>query len=315
MNKIVVLLLVMIICLAGCGKIDSSQTSNDKELLKVLQNEKSFIDNNENNVYLKDYKALCEYPEDSDHYEKDVVFVPKDYTFVDLDNDGKNELVVSEAPNADTYLILHEENKNIYGLCLYIRWFQSLKNDGTFLSSSGALSHSYNTIKFNKNSYKFSTIATFDFVSDINKPSSNKYGYEPDYDKSTFEIEGKQVSFEQILEFVEEWNKRDDAKWIKYKNDNEQYNNSEAIVVENNSKEYVNSNDLSDKDLVEIVAKNLGVPENANVTYEISENFFWDAGDRYFKNVSFYENGELVATASVDPVNGELIKNIGMYQN
>ncbi len=85
--------------------------------------------------------------------------------------------------------------------------------------------------------------------------------------------------------------------------------------TESKIEESVKSKDLSDDKLVEIVAKNLGVPEDTNVTYEISKNFFWDAGARYFKNVSFYVNGKLVATASVDPLTGELIKNIYMYQN
>lgn len=75
----------------------------------------------------------------------------------------------------------------------------------------------------------------------------------------------------------------------------------------------IQSSDLSDKKLAEIVAKELGVPENANITYEVSEKFFWEASGDYYKNVTFYENGEMVATASVNPQNGELLKNILKY--
>ena len=94
-------------------------------------------------------------------------------------------------------------------------------------------------------------------------------------------------------------------------------NNEENIIEETFDLKVdsnVNSNDLGDEQLAKIVAQNLGVPKDINVTYEISKKYYWDAGERYFKNVSFYENEELVATASVDPVTGELIKNIALYQ-
>ena len=71
--------------------------------------------------------------------------------------------------------------------------------------------------------------------------------------------------------------------------------------------------DLTDEKLAEIVAKELGVPENANITYEVSEKFFWEASGDYYKNVTFYENGEIVASACVNPQNGELLRNIFKY--
>ena len=75
------------------------------------------------------------------------------------------------------------------------------------------------------------------------------------------------------------------------------------------------SNALSDEALAEIVAKNLGVPDGADVEFEVSETFYWEAADRYFKNVTFIENGETVAFASVDPYTGELLRNIYEYDN
>jgi len=67
---------------------------------------------------------------------------------------------------------------------------------------------------------------------------------------------------------------------------------------------------LNDEKLAEIVAKNLGVPDSANVEFEVSETFYWEAGGRDFKNVTFTENGEEVAYAAVDPFTGELLKDI-----
>jgi hypothetical protein len=73
------------------------------------------------------------------------------------------------------------------------------------------------------------------------------------------------------------------------------------------------NNDLSDEKLAEIVAEKLDVPKNENITYKVGEKTFWEAGDTYYKYVSFYENGEVVASASVNPQNGELLKNILKY--
>ena len=70
---------------------------------------------------------------------------------------------------------------------------------------------------------------------------------------------------------------------------------------------------LTDEALAKIVAGNLGVPESANVTYEVSETFYWEAAEREFKNVTFTENGEMVACADVDPCTGELLKGIYKY--
>ena len=73
--------------------------------------------------------------------------------------------------------------------------------------------------------------------------------------------------------------------------------------------------ELSDETLAKIVAKNLGVPDSANVEFEVSETFYWEAAERDFKNVTFTENGETVAFASVDPYTGELLRGIYEYDN
>ena len=73
------------------------------------------------------------------------------------------------------------------------------------------------------------------------------------------------------------------------------------------------SKELSDEELAKIVAENLGVPDSENITYSVSEKFYWDAGDKYYKNVSFNQNERLVAFASVDPIDGTLVRNISNY--
>ena len=74
--------------------------------------------------------------------------------------------------------------------------------------------------------------------------------------------------------------------------------------------------ELSDEKLAEIVAKELGVPDNAGIEFNITaEMYYFEAADRYYKNVSFTEKGESVAWASVDPYTGELLRNIFEYQD
>lgn len=72
---------------------------------------------------------------------------------------------------------------------------------------------------------------------------------------------------------------------------------------------------LSDAKLAATAAKNLGVPNDPTITYEIGEMFYWEVGETYLKNIYFYKNDETVACAGVDPRNGELIRNIYKYDN
>lgn len=227
MKKIINLFVIfsMLFCFAGCSKTDISSHSNnitntsdtlvtasenntesqygDDILLSVLYNEKPFITAKGATVYLKDYKPIYKYPEDVDYYEKDTVFVPRDYTFVDLDKDGEEELIVAESPYADTYLILHKEDEKIYGYSLYIRWFEALKKDGSFIGSGGALIHDYNTISFKENTYNISEFAKYYFIGENS-------------DDNVFEINGKQVSFEEIKQFADDWEKRPEAEWTEF---------------------------------------------------------------------------------------------------
>lgn len=74
--------------------------------------------------------------------------------------------------------------------------------------------------------------------------------------------------------------------------------------------------ELSDEELAKIVAKSLGVPDKDGIDYGVSdEMYYFEAADRYYKNITFNENGEFVAHASVDPYSGELLRNIMEYSS
>ncbi len=201
-----VLSFLMLFCLCACkDKKDESQN-----LLSVLNSETPFVTEKNTTVYLKDYKPFYKYEDDSDFYETESVFVPYSYTFVDLDKDETPELIIAES-TGETYLIIHQEKDKIYGYSLYCRWFQELKQDGSFMASSGAAYNDYRTISFDKNTYKTTIIAKDYFVGDEYDELINTYI--PDLDNSTFEIDGKSVSFEEIQEFEKEWINRIGVEW------------------------------------------------------------------------------------------------------
>ncbi len=58
--------------------------------------------------------------------------------------------------------------------------------------------------------------------------------------------------------------------------------------------------------------KALGVPKSLDVTYEMSQPYYWTAGQRTVFNISFYHNGVRVAGAAFDHT-GNPVKDILMY--
>ena len=72
------------------------------------------------------------------------------------------------------------------------------------------------------------------------------------------------------------------------------------------------SGSLSDDQLAQI-KQALGVPRILDVQVSVSNRSYWDAGERWLIQVSFYHNGEMVAGASVDADTLELCRNIMVY--
>lgn len=61
------------------------------------------------------------------------------------------------------------------------------------------------------------------------------------------------------------------------------------------------------------IKDSLGVPSNLDVTYKVSEPYYWSAGERNLILVDFYHNGQLVASVEADAVTYEHIRGILMY--
>ena len=53
-------------------------------------------------------------------------------------------------------------------------------------------------------------------------------------------------------------------------------------------------------DYIEKVKQDLGIPDDMDVTYKVSDVYYWQAGLRYLICVDFYYDGEDIAGAEVD---------------
>lgn len=71
--------------------------------------------------------------------------------------------------------------------------------------------------------------------------------------------------------------------------------------------------DLSEDELLEIVAQQLNVPNDTAITSQIGETYYREAVRCDGTDIAFYENGYMVAGACVDPASGELLQDIYKY--
>ena len=158
----------------------NTSTDTKQLLLNVMNNKQKFIDEDNNEVYFKDFKI-----------------VENQTAFVDMDKDGTEELVIYTTSDYGAYVILHYENNKVYGYMIGVRSLENLKTDGSFMGSSGANSNEYSRMTFNKNSYSIKTEAVYDGTDKI------------------YKINNEKVSEKEIKEYVENWNKKENVSWSK----------------------------------------------------------------------------------------------------
>lgn len=169
------------------AKQDSAKADNTKQiLLDVMNNKHKFIDENNKNVYLKDFEIV----------EGQTAEV-ETYAFVDMDDDGIDELIIYTTSDYGAYVILHYENQEVYGYMIGVRSLENLKSDGTFIGSNGADSHEYLRMEFNKNEYSIETEAVYDKIDKI------------------YKINDTDVSEKEIKDYTEKWSKKEDVSWSK----------------------------------------------------------------------------------------------------
>ena len=89
-----------------------------------------------------------------------------------------------------------------------------------------------------------------------------------------------------------------------------QSDQSKTQTSSENKQTETDAKDLSDDELVKIARIRLGVPDTQDITYKVGEKYYWEAGGVYLKQVDFYQNGKIIAGASVDSTSGALMRNV-----
>lgn len=199
MKRIIVFL--MCLCLniltacASNGAPNSQVNSEDisAKLIDVMNNRKEFVAENGSKVYLQDYQI----PDTYDVIKLNV----ETYTFVDLDHDDINELVLNATTESKRYLILHynTNDSTIYGYSVGARSMIDIKTDGSFWGSGGAGINQILTLTFDQGKLNYKTIA-----------SRNDYN-------NIYQINNAPATEQEMREFLDQWNARESCKWIAHK--------------------------------------------------------------------------------------------------
>ncbi len=213
---IVIVAVISIIVTSVClltnppKNVENVISKESEMLLSVLDNKAKFITGKGKEVYLKDYKPY--YVSENQDYEKEDEFIPDKYTFVDMDSDGVEELIVSASPELYDYLILRTENNKIYGYSFEYNGLQNLKKDGSFRTFNGSYVSNFLTLSFKKEKYTETKFAEYkvweDGVGGIKNEST---------------INGKAVTYDEIKQFQTDWQNRPNAEWT--------YTNKSLLLV------------------------------------------------------------------------------------
>ncbi len=174
------LVIALVFSLCSC-----SQTTSPKRLLAVMNNEESFIDEKGNVIHINDFQ-----------YSEGMTAKPSEYTFVDFDSEGIDELVVKISDSATVYLVLRDSGEAVYGYLFYGRSLQSIRTSGCFIQTGGAQTNYYCHISFDENSYSVSHEAICDSV--IGK----------------YELYGEPCSVDEMQEYLKEWSLLPDVTWV-----------------------------------------------------------------------------------------------------
>lgn len=276
MKKVINLLcLIILLLMIGCtsNKIDDQisnpSTENDKNkvLIAVLNNDKTFIDEDGKAKYLFDYSI-----------NETINAVPHEYTFVDFDGDDQDELVVNVSSDFGIYLIFNFNGMDVFSHQVDARSLISLKTDGSFMISGGAgINHYCRSIFEGSDRHVW--------------PECVK-----DSTSGEFLIDGENVSTEEINEFINDWNLKKDVEWITIsenyiENDSNQGNvGSTAQIPQDNNEPQRSTIDLNKYISVSFSGYNLA--GKAYVNFDI-ESYLLDATNNVgFKqeNLSVYRD-------------------------
>lgn len=207
--SIIAVIVVVLVCVVGItlykydgtnmpSEVQSGDVSNEtsgeeiktiepKEILiNAMNSKQTFIAESGEEVLFNAFVLPNEKTTDADKY-----------AFVDLDKDDVEELAVLTTADYGEYIVFRyeESSEKVYGYLIGIRSFQEVKKDGSFRGSNGADSHSYLEMEFVNNKMQIKIIAVDDGLIE------------------EYKINGEKVTEEQIDEFVNTWNKKENVEW------------------------------------------------------------------------------------------------------
>ena len=196
-NLILILTCVIIFCLYGCSNsgdsptiiVNGNDTGNCQDILEaVLANEKLFITESGSAVYLKDYELFD---------EDNASFKASSYSwaYVDFDDDQIDEMIINISKEIGIYLILHYNGHDVFGFQVTARTMSSIKTDGTFSGSNGADCTYYFRLSFGNKKLNYTKTAEYNTAENI------------------YRVNGNAVTEDEILQYIAEWDKKDDISW------------------------------------------------------------------------------------------------------
>lgn len=250
-------------------------------------------------------------------YLKDASLSEIGYSLIDLDQNGQPELIVSPFNVAESGSI-YDLYTIVDGQILHIgtsgeRFLYSMAVDHTInFQGSG----SWQNTEF-VNYYLDSTdgvlrvnqAVIYDGDIDSNNPwfyATTEYFDNEKYDYISDAL--KPVSEEEARELQETFPENAALSLTPF----DQYvpSSEEGLTVSETKED---SNDFLTAEQLEKLRKDLGVPEDLNVRYQVSPLTYWDAAECWEVYVEIIEEDEVIASVEVDPSTGEGTRSFLTY--
>ncbi len=259
---IILIAVVASVVAAVCFLTNPISSNEMQMLLNVLNNERTFINESGESVYLKEHKLFSL-----------IDAIPEKYALVDFDGDGKDELVVHITPGGGAYIVFHVDKNKVYGFDFWERELVSLKEDGTFVQSGGAGLNSFAAMQFRKDTYQILEQA-----------------YADDF-ATVYRVNGASSTAEIANAYIAEFYNKPDVSWKEYeivfRASNTAFPNLKITVTLDTEKQAVTALTVFDEKTNEKI-------QNIN----LNENDMFSNKVIYFKDINFDGEDDLIIPQS-----------------